>query len=222
MRFLRAISPGLGWLAGVIAFDGDSLVSGQGVNPWQRWTDVATASLLAQGLTLADAFNKGIPAQTVATMIVTAPTNIDPLLRTAQGVLVPRLFPAGFGNICSADGGINDIVLGGVNAATMIARLKTYWNARQAAGWRCVPTTITPDGAAPGSQATIDAVNVDMRANLSQYGGAVALSDFAAVPQAQNPADATFYQPDQLHYTAALDAILGPVAAAAIRTTILA
>lgn len=109
-------------------------------------------------------------------------------------------------------GWTNCLHLAGASSATAITRATTYRNAVIAAGHDAFLCTGLPRNDQGGGQAVWDtgmaACNAWARANCP----ASRLLDFAAIPEAANPANATYYQ-DGIHPTHALNQILAEYAA---------
>ena len=76
-------------------------------------------------------------------------------------------------NILCVLGGANDINQG-ANAATTYARLVTFCQARQSAGWEVVILTLTSGNFQVGYDAEREAVNVLIRANWRSFADALA------------------------------------------------
>lgn len=98
--------------------DGDSITAGTGATPWTYFI----RSWLIH--------NVALPGETLATMLANAPTAVDPLLKSPYVL-----------NVVTVWGGTNDISLG-ATPATTYANLKSYCDARHAAGWKCIVATM--------------------------------------------------------------------------------
>lgn len=173
----------------IVAAEGDSITNGTGLVPY---TVTATASFpRAQGHVFA------IPGNGM-TEVEGRASEVDALMQAGVGSFLTLLI------------GANDYP---VNAATYVARIAAYCNARRAAGWLVIICTITPKVDA-GFNTFRAAVNTLIRADTSFYDG---LADFAADP-VMGPdaaaADITLYG-DTVHPTQLgqnnLAAILVPV-----------
>lgn len=140
-----------------IVFDGDSLTNGTGALPFNDfplgndYPSQVAASLDSRGTY----FNVGVGGETTATMITNAPTVVDAKL------------VSGANNVVSFAGGTNDLQATD-NATTTYNRIVTYCQARQAAGWKVIVSTLTPrsDAGTPGDFDTQRlSVNTSIRAN---------------------------------------------------------
>jgi lysophospholipase L1-like esterase len=192
----------------VVAFDGNSLVRGTGSTN-EQGLPPQVCDLLGSAWV---APNLGIPSQTTAQLATDAATRTDPMF-AANASAAKRVLVFWEGT--------NSLFFG-ASAATAIADLKSYCQARRAAGWYVVTSTVLPrqDVGVPGSfEADRATVNAEIRngANLGVYWDAVA--DVAASASLTNPADGVNFAGDKVHLTntgyGVAAAIVAPVVAAA-------
>ena len=144
-----------------LVYDGDSITAGY--QSTAGFTYPIQAGLL---LPQCDGYNLGISGQTLAQMLASAPTNLDPLHDgTKQGNIVV---------IC---GGTNDLYAG-ATPASVYANLQAYCAARRTAGWKVVVTTVLPRSASDPFDANRQTLNTNIRANWGTF--ADGLADIAA------------------------------------------
>jgi lysophospholipase L1-like esterase len=150
----------------VIVFDGDSLTNGTGALPFNNFP--ASNDYPSQVAATLDPggsyYNVGVGGELVSAMITNAPSVVDTKLA------------AGANNIVCFHGGTNDLASTD-NATTTYNRIVTYCQARQAAGWKVIVSTLTPrsDVSAPGDFDTIRlALNANIRANWATFANALA------------------------------------------------
>ena len=151
--------------------------------------------------------NFGFAGQQLTAMEAQAAEQID----TQYGGLYTK-------NLVIVKGGSNDFAIGGVNAATAYARLKTFVTSRKSVGWDVLPITMLPrtgyetqrqafralieDGYATGDLPCLDPLIVDTACPLIGAPGA--------------NTDRTYYQADHIHLNAAGHVVL----AGAINTSL--
>lgn len=157
--------------------------------------------------------NQGIGGQTTLQMLVAAYNRLCPIYAPLAGY-----------NVAVIEGGVNSLgttpgPLGtNVSVADFERQLVALHRLAHQIGFKTVATTITPCGpvnAGCGSavQTKIDTVNAWIRATPFYD----ALADMAAVPQLQDPTNATYYQQDlQVHFQPAALPFAAPPTANAI------
>lgn len=172
-------------------FDGNSLTRGFGVAAADSYPAVIRETLSSAYCVI----NRGIDSQTTDAMETAAANRIDQWLER---------YPDN--SVLVAWEGSNDIQLG-ASLATAQSRWNTYFASRVAAGWasngcKLVACTIIPrgDSTAPKNVIVSD-FNAWLRTNYSTY--ATHLVDLAADARLQNTADATYFNADTVHLTAA-------------------
>lgn len=124
------------------------------------------------------------------------PTNVAPY------------FSATTANILIVEGGINDIYNGGT-AAGMDTAIRSYCAQARVTGFMVYVQTIAASNGYGWSspQETIrQAVNTDRRANWASY--CDGLIDVDANAAFSNPANTTYFQSDQLHWTTAANTVV--------------
>jgi lysophospholipase L1-like esterase len=136
-------------------------------------------------------YNSGVSGQTVSDFSANAATEIDSNYRSA----LRR-------NVCVVWGGVND-ANAGASAATIYDRLKTYWAARRAAGFKIVACTeIDAQDAgrnAVGWHSTLwPALNTLIKSDATLYDSLV---DLGADSRLQNALDTTYFNADKVHLT---------------------
>ncbi|CAM3180171.1 SGNH/GDSL hydrolase family protein [Methylobacterium mesophilicum] len=115
-------------------------------------------------------------------------------------------------NTISILGGINDILSNGSTDVVLRDVITQFVAKAKATGFVVVLCTLTPVGTkfaasvTAAQQGYVTAYNAWLRANYLSI-GADYLVDFAAIPEAQDPASTTYYQ-DQLHPMAPLAALM--------------
>lgn len=172
-------------------FDGNSLTRGFGVAAADSYPAVIRETLSSAYCVI----NRGIDSQTTDAMETAAANRIDQWLER---------YPSN--SVLVAWEGSNDIQFG-ASLATAQSRWNTYFASRVAAGWasngcKLVACTIIPrgDSNAPKNVIVSD-FNAWLRTNYSTY--ATHLVDLAADARLQNTADATYFNADTIHLTAA-------------------
>jgi lysophospholipase L1-like esterase len=200
-----------------VVCDGDSITAGYLLsNPYtQDWPAQTEAALGS-----AYVFNNfAVSGETVATMTTNAPSTIDPLVSSAYRNNIAVLF-----------GGTNDIYFDADSddtASTTISRVVAYCQARQAAGWQVVVTTLLPRDDFPGTstlpatqathfEARRQAFNTYIRNNWQSFANALAdVGNDPNMGQAGDETNATLFT-DGVHPTAAGAAIVAGYMQAAI------
>jgi hypothetical protein len=219
VRAALFLPPAVTPLAGRIVFDGDSLPEGFGVSAGEMFPDQAIDALTATlgSALLLDAWtNAATGGETIGQMIADVATDVDAHFRSGATVQLTR---GGAGNVALLYGGTNDLFY-----ATPRDLLEWRWlqwmRGRRAAGWRTIACTLADDQYAtnPGSFAA-DRLwfNALVEANADEYD---VLLDVAAIPEAQDATNGTYFQADKVHWKAPLHAIVGAAAAVAINEAI--
>jgi lysophospholipase L1-like esterase len=191
-----------GWLAAiaqfvqvpVIVFDGDSLTNGTGSLPYNNFPNSNDyPSQVVAGLDPKGSYyNVGVGGETVAQMIINAPTVVDTKLA------------AGANNIVCFAGGTNDLQ-GTDSASTTYSRIVTYCQARQAAGWKVIVSTITPRSDA-GTPADFDmqrqSLNTSIRSNWATFANGLAdIGGDATMGISGDEANTQYYNGDLVHHS---------------------
>lgn len=189
----------------ILASDGDSQTVGFGVDENSTYP-AQLKVLLGRGWFV---YNAGVSGQQLTAMQADAATEIDTLL-TAWAYTK---------KICCPWGGTNDIT-NGASAATAYSRLVAYCQARQLAGWKvavftCLPRTTT--GSVPDFEAKRQDFNTSIRNNWASFADTlVDIGNDATIGVAGAETNATYYQADQIHPTAAADTIIANLANTAL------
>jgi len=179
---------------GQVVFDGDSRSADK------NWTTAAVEAAYASGDFVAGkrgVATWAVTGQTVATMLTNGPTNIDPLIKSANNTIVIW-------------GGINDN--GASTAQQIYDNLAAYCTARKAAGWNKVIVCTEIDSTAAGWNAKYQALNTLIRAS---HAWADAVADLGADARLQNASDGTYYT-DGTHLTAAGYAVVAGIVGAVL------
>ncbi len=183
---------------GHATFDGDSRLA----------SNVVPAGVMADSAVIARRFgyfNAATSGDTVAQMIIDAPTQVDPLYRAT--------LPS---NIVCAWSGIND-ASAGASAATIWSRLQTYCNARRAAGHKVVLCTeidcqSAALNAADWHTTLWAAVNALIVAGWPTC--ADKLADLGANVNLQDATNTTYFNADKIHLTATGSVVAAGIIAA--------
>jgi lysophospholipase L1-like esterase len=189
-----------------IVCDGDSLTQGLGL------ADMVTQSYPAQLSTLhpsqARVRNFGYWGQRLTTMTADAVVQIDTLY---GGVYTA--------NLIVVWGGTNDIVVDGVTPATTYARLKTYVNARKAAGWQVVVVTMLPRWGYDEAKRQMfnDLVRDGFVSDDLDCDEVADVEDDDRIGAEDAHLDLTYYQADQTHLNLAGVTILTGIVDAALK-----
>lgn len=165
-----------------IVFEGDSLTAGNGLTAQQTYPCQLSARNATDGRNGAKWANLAASGNTI----------VDMLTQTAA---VDALYAADYSaNYAVLLAGVNDIG-GSDDAATIYANLSTWISGRKATGFITIVLTLPP----VADITKINALNALLRAGQA---GADILVDLAADVRFQNTADTTYYQVDQIHFTA--------------------
>lgn len=99
--------------------------------------------------------------------------------------------------------GTNDISILGKTDVQAYANIKSYCQARKAAGWRVIVATIMPrNGGGANHETYRTSVNTSIRTNAISEGWADAVADVGGDASLQNPSNTTYFR-DGLHLTQA-------------------
>lgn len=144
-----------------LVYDGDSITAGYQSTGGFSYPNQANL-LLPQ----CDGYNFGIPSETLAQMLASAPEFLDPLHDSTKTQ-----------NIAVICGGTNDLYAG-ATPASVYANLEAYCAARRTAGWQVVVGTILPRSASDPFESNRQTLNGSIRANWGTF--ADGLADIAA------------------------------------------
>lgn len=180
--------------AGLLFFEGDSRTKGT-TSPYPTQM-MARSEIVAKNYGWS---NIGVSGQTVADMSADAATQVDAQRRAVLGR-----------NIVAVWGGVNDAAAG-ADAATIYARLKSYWAGRRLAGYRVIACTeIDAQDASRNAvswhSTLYPALNTLIKSDPSLYD---ALADLGADARLQDATNLTYFNADKVHLT---DAGYGVVA----------
>lgn len=135
-----------------------------------------------------------------------------------QGAAADALYDAAYAkNICVVWIGTNDIA-DGVAAATTLGYISDFCNARKTAGFKVIVCNIIKQvGITAGAKET---ARTDLNAALASGYSSFAHGyvDLAANAAFSNPADATYYQSDQVHLTTMGDTVAAGLVSSAIQS----
>lgn len=197
-----------------IVCDGNSIAIGQVSDDQTTMTNGILEA--AESPTESDFVNVASSGLTTAQLSTRAASTVDTHLNTS--VIAAR-------RICIVWEITNDLA-GGSNAATAYANIKSYCQARVAAGWKVIVCTCLPRsnaGLRAGFETDRQTVNGDINTNAVSEGWASAVADIgddADIGQNGDSNDTTYYNADKIHLnsaghaiaktyiTAALDAII--------------
>ena len=144
--------------------------------------------------------NQGVTGAKVSTTLAGTSPN-----KMADTVLLSQSYNSAASlNVAPTLLGVNDLGAG-ATAAAIYANLQTLWSDERAAGYKVVAMTLIDS---PYNETTRAAINADIKSNTSLYD---ALVDLAADPTMGCngcAANATYFNPDQLHPTTAGDTII--------------
>ncbi|TXN43594.1 GDSL-type esterase/lipase family protein [Methylobacterium sp. WL7] len=186
-------SPSTAAIRGVL-FEVDSITFGAGLQDGQQYPKLIAASA---GIPI---YNDAYVGDTLAHALAQYDQQDAPK------------FNASTINTISILGGINDILSNGSTDTALRTVVTQYVAKAKATGFVVVLCTLTPVGTGFAAsvnatqQGYVTAYNAWLRANYRTI-GADYLVDFAAIPEAQDPASTTYYQ-DQLHPKAPLAALM--------------
>jgi len=180
-----------------LVFDGDSLT--EGYMSTDGFSYPNQAALLLPGYEM---YNCGVSSKTLAQMVSTAPTVVDPL-RDATKTR----------NVCVIWGGTNDLYVSGATVDATYSSLLTYCAARRAAGWRVVVATMLQRSAPQTVEDKRLDYNNRIRAGWQSF--ADALADFAADARLSNCANGAYFS-DGTHLTNLGYGVAAAIAAPAI------
>jgi lysophospholipase L1-like esterase len=189
-----------------IIFDGNSLTRGYGASD-------AAHSYPSVCFTLLSGYdfggNCGVDSQTTTQMTADGVAQIDPR------IINPFTNTVLEGSVVVAFEGTNQAA-NGTPVATNIANFKTYCQARRNAGAIVVAGTWPKNGYYPALDADRLTYNAEITngANIGVYWDAVV--NFDSDARLMNPANATYFQGDQLHYTDAGYAVIAELVAAVV------
>lgn len=195
--------------SGVLVCDGDSNTAGFGLSAGQDWPS-QVVSMLSGTFTK---HNTAVSGRTVLDMVNAAPASVDVLVSPTAKWFSHKTAR----NVC--------VMMGGTNMSTADARLIhehriQYVNARRAAGFnRIVLLTVLP-GPVAGSEkfhGNRKLLNEYLKRYPELYDVMV---DLDQVPELQDVTNATYYQGDQTHITAAGAVALAQAAAVGIMTAV--
>jgi len=181
---IAASAPTINW----VVCEGDSLTAGFGLGTpaTEAWPAVLIASKGATWM----ATNMGVSGKTIATATTAGAANIDTLFDTKVANNPP---------VVIVWAGTNDLAAG-ATAAAAYANLSTFITARKATGWRVIALTMIKRGVDAGLETKRGQYNALILANTA---GADAVVDVGADAAFDDVTDATYYQADQIHTTAA-------------------
>lgn len=190
----------------LVIFDGDSTVAGYGIAtqagamPQQFEASCGTAYHVV---------NMGVSGLRVTTMLTSDAALIDSQLSTT-------LFAK---NIVVFQAGTNDLY---DTITDVYTNIVAWCQARRAAGWKVVVSTILPRkdaGLRADFEADRQTVNTSIRTNWPTFADALSdLGDDAAIGQADSPDDTTYYQADKLHPKQAGAAVIAALHKVAVGT----
>lgn len=191
--------------------EGDSLTVGNGTSGWSVYP--LQLALLYTDNRMISLPNVATGGETLADMTTEYATQIKPEYDSRKGSNVLLLW-----------GGTNDMargVGGDFSAASAYARLVSYGQTAQADGFKMVAFTILPRqdvGTPAGFEAERLIFNADVRANYLTF--ANALADVAADSRLQDPTNATYFNADLVHLTAAGYAVVAGIVKTAVDSLI--
>jgi lysophospholipase L1-like esterase len=178
-----------------LAAHGDSLTFGYNLTTLESVTKNYPAQTRDNLAANWELYSRGTSGLTITELINEAATVIDPLFQASAAK-----------NILLFQGGYND-ANNNADAATIQNRILTYCQARRAVGWLIVvhPLPLSNFASQPANYATTRAaVNTWLKNNWSTFADAYAdLTVDPIIGDSGNTADATYFQGDQVHLTAA-------------------
>jgi hypothetical protein len=124
-------------------------------------------------------------------------------------------FNAATANVLILEAGINDIY-NAETQSTIDTAVRSYCAKARATGFKVYLQTVAASNSSwnSGLETVRQAVNVDRRTNWPSY--CDGLIDVAADAAFSNPADTTYFYPDQIHWTAAADTVVANLIKAAV------
>lgn len=182
-----------------LVLEGDSITRGGALPIGTAYGETALADAALSGWPITLAGNLAGDGNTM--------TNVAARAATADALL-----SSGKRNVLSLLIGTNDIVGGGTAPATVVASIKSYCQARQAAGWYVIVCTDLSRGVS--ADPSLRTFNSLLAADTSFYS---ALVDFGADPrigpvlQAPTASENTTYIADTVHPTAAGRSVMVPI-----------
>jgi len=183
---------------GVVVWDGGSIIAGHLADPGYEFS----AQTLALVPRVCDSYVSATGGAKIADMIAEGPTEVDARYEKHADL-----------DLCVVQAGGGDFRLGR-SAAYVYGSVRTYCEARRAAGFRVLVVTTLPAADPPTFEATRLAYDAMLRDGWSAF--ADGLVDIAADPRIGDTGDefdAQFYQADQLHLTDAGYGVMASVAA---------
>lgn len=166
----------------VILCDGDSLTAGSGIAQTETYPYQLANTL---GRDAYDLYNLGVGGQTIVDMLADLSNQITPHYGVWNGHTVVIW------------GGTNDLASGATAAATY-AVLESYVNTLLAVGFRVKVLTMIKRGTGGALETKRQDYNALINANTGW-----SVIDVGALAEFQDVTNATYYQPDQTHITAA-------------------
>jgi hypothetical protein len=183
---------------GVVVWDGGSIIAGHPSESAYRFP-AQTLGLLPR---VCESFVSASAGARVDDMLLEAPYEVD-----------ARFQPEADLNVCLVLAGGGDF-RAGATAASMYQSVRTYCEQRRAAGFRVIVLTVLPCHRTDTFEVTRLAFNAMLRDGWRDF--ADGLADIGADPRIGDTGDeydAQFYRVDQLHLTAAGNAVMAGVAA---------
>jgi lysophospholipase L1-like esterase len=174
----------------IIACVGDSRTEGIGVSLGESWPEVLRGTLGA-GYSV---YNLGISGDTIAGI------NSRGIFTTREATFYNGSAPR---NILVQAAGINDLIGG---SSTLQTDYAAYCATARAAGYLIIACTVSP-----GPSTNPSSFNTWLRGNFGTF--ADALCDIAADSRMATVSDATYFNPDQLHYSVTGEAVFAELVA---------
>jgi hypothetical protein len=183
---------------GVVVWDGGSIIAGHPSEPAYRFP--------AQTLSL-------VPRACESFLSVTPGARIDDMLEEGPAEVDARFEPEADLNVCLVLAGGGDF-RAGVTAAFMYTSLRSYCKERRAAGFRVLVLTVLPCHRTDTFEVTRLAFNAMLRDGWDDFAhGLVDIGADSRIGDTGDEYDAQFYLTDQLHLTAAGNAVMASLAA---------
>lgn len=183
---------------GVVVWDGGSIMAGYGAGKGTPFP--------AQTLAV-------VPRACLSYFSITSSARIADMLAQAPYEVDAHYDPAADLNVCVVQAGGGDM-RAGVTAASVYDALRSYCLQRRSAGFKVVVLSILPSGRPEAFEAARLAFNAMLRDTWSSF--ADGLADVAAdsrIGDAGDQYDSLFYLTDELHLTAAGQAVMASVTA---------